>query len=100
MIVAPVRSALTVLAGLDVLLVGVHCSAAELARRERTRGDREPGQAAYQLERVHAHGLYELECDTTSASPLVCALRIREFLAERSRRGAFDQLRERELGVS
>lgn len=94
------KDCLTVLAGLDVVLVGVHCSAAELARRERARGDRELGQAAARLERVHAHGLYDLECDTTSASPVACALRIREFLAERSRPGAFDQLRERELGVS
>ena len=36
---------------------------AELERREAER-DREPGTARYQYERVHAHGLYDVEVDT------------------------------------
>jgi chloramphenicol 3-O phosphotransferase len=63
------------LAGLDVVFVGVRCSAAELERRERARGDREPGHAAAQQRQVHAHGVYDIECDTTATSPLDCAWR-------------------------
>jgi len=65
---------LAVFAAFDVVFVGVRCAPAELARRERLRGDREPGLALAQHERVHAHGHYDLECDTTNASPLDCAL--------------------------
>jgi chloramphenicol 3-O phosphotransferase len=85
---------LTVLAGMDVVFVAVHCSVEELSRREAARGDRVPGQAAAQLAQVHAHGSYDVECDTTSASPDECALQIRKFL-ERRPTGptAFDRLR-------
>jgi len=72
---------------------------AELARRERLRGDREPGLALAQHERVHAHGRYDLECDTTHASPLDCALSIKAFLAcasDRNEPRAFDELRAAE----
>ena len=56
------------LAGYRVAFVGVHCSPAELDRRERARDDREAGQAVAQRRQVHAHGLYDVECDTTAAS--------------------------------
>jgi chloramphenicol 3-O phosphotransferase len=85
---------LTVLDALDVIFVGVHCDIAELARRERARGDRVPGQAAAQLAQVHAHGLYDLECDTSAASPDQCAVQIAQFLAQRTDGPtAFDRLR-------
>jgi chloramphenicol 3-O phosphotransferase len=84
---------LNVLAGLDVVFVGVHCSAPELERRERARGDREPGQAAAQQQQVHAHGIYDINCDTTAASAYDCAIAIKEFLARRTTPSAFDRLR-------
>ena len=84
---------LRVLDGYEVVFVAVRCSPRELARRERARGDREPGQAAAQQELVHAHGIYDLECDTTATSPVECALRIKEFLAGPQRPVAFDRLR-------
>jgi chloramphenicol 3-O phosphotransferase len=90
---------LAVFAAFDVVFVGVRCAPAELARRERLRGDREPGLALAQHERVHAHGHYDLECDTTNASPLDCALSIKAFLARASDRNeprAFDELRAAE----
>ncbi|WNV88554.1 phosphotransferase-like protein [Umezawaea sp. Da 62-37] len=86
---------LAVLEGLDVVFVGVHCPVDELRRREIARGDREPGQAESQLALVHAHGLYDVECDTGVESPLDCALRIKAFLAEPVRERAFDRLRAR-----
>jgi chloramphenicol 3-O phosphotransferase len=85
---------LDVLADFDVVFVGVSCAPAELARRERLRGDREPGVAVAQQERVHAHGCYDIECDTTSTSPLQCARMIRDFLLARPEPPtAFDELR-------
>jgi chloramphenicol 3-O phosphotransferase len=84
---------LSVLAGFDVVFVGVSCDPAELARRERLRGDREPGLAQAQQELVHAHGCYDIECDTTTTSPLDCAGRIRDFLARPDPPTAFEELR-------
>jgi chloramphenicol 3-O phosphotransferase len=77
----------------DVVLVGVHCPLPELERRERKRGDRPPGLAARQITQVHAHGLYDMECDTSTASPLDCARRIRDFLPQRPRPTAFERLK-------
>jgi chloramphenicol 3-O phosphotransferase len=84
---------LSVLADFEVVFVGVRCAPAELARRERLRGDREPGLAQAQQELVHAHGRYDIECDTTTTSPLDCALSIRDFLARPDPPAAFDELR-------
>ncbi|GAA1878153.1 chloramphenicol phosphotransferase CPT family protein [Streptantibioticus ferralitis] len=77
----------------DVVLVGVRCSRQELERRERLRGDRPIGLAARQLAQVHAHGLYDIECDTTTASAAKCARRIRDFLPQRPAPTAFERLR-------
>jgi chloramphenicol 3-O phosphotransferase len=84
---------LRLLAGYEVTFVAVRCSAQELASRERARGDREAGHAAAQLAEVHAHGVYDLECDTTATTPMDCALAIREYVAGPQRPAAFDRLR-------
>ncbi|WP_367125377.1 chloramphenicol phosphotransferase CPT family protein [Streptomyces phytohabitans] len=88
---------LTVLPPESVLFTGVHCPLSELERRELARGDRPPGLAARQYDQVHAHGDYDLECDTGTASPRECALRIREFLPRRPTPSAFTRLRWRHL---
>ncbi|GAA3308477.1 chloramphenicol phosphotransferase CPT family protein [Streptomyces cinereospinus] len=77
----------------DVVLVGVHCPLAELERRERERGDRPPGLAARQLRQVHAHGVYDVECDTGVLDPAACARRIGAFLSARPAPTAFQRLR-------
>lgn len=82
------QDCLTVLAGTDVFLVGVHCSLEELERRERARGDRPPGLAAHQYAIVHTHGLYDIECDSTTATPLECARLINDGIASALARGA------------
>lgn len=64
------------LGDLPALWVGVHCDPAVLAERERARGDRVVGMAADQLPLVHAGVVYDLEVDTTDASPDECARRI------------------------
>ncbi|WP_328314729.1 chloramphenicol phosphotransferase CPT family protein [Streptomyces sp. NBC_00442] len=83
---------LALFAPADVVLVGVHCPLPELERRERERGDRPPGLAARQLDRVHAHGLYDIECDTGTTSPIACARKIRDFLPRRPAPTAFERL--------
>ncbi|MFF7449529.1 MULTISPECIES: AAA family ATPase [unclassified Streptomyces] len=88
------RDCLSLFPPRHVVLVGVHCPPEELARREHERGDRPPGLAARQLEQVHAHGIYDVECDTSLATPRECALRIKEFLADRPTPTAFERLRE------
>lgn len=77
----------------DVVLVGVHCPLPELERRELARGDRRPGMAARQFAQVHAHGVYDIEVDTSLASPLECAEQIKKFLPARPTPTAFEQLR-------
>ncbi|MFI5475561.1 chloramphenicol phosphotransferase CPT family protein [Streptomyces cacaoi] len=88
---------LTVLRPEDVLFVGVHCPLDELVRRELARGDRPPGLAAHQYDRVHAHEDYDLECDTSAADPRACAQRIKDFLPHRPSPTAFTRLRRRHL---
>jgi chloramphenicol 3-O phosphotransferase len=80
-----------VLAPLNPLFVGVHCSPVELDRRERERGDRTVGLARSQYARVHAHGLYDMTVDTTIASPEECARRVQVAL-NNAPRTAFEQL--------
>ncbi|KOG16605.1 chloramphenicol phosphotransferase CPT family protein [Streptomyces viridochromogenes] len=88
------RDCLSLLVPQDVVLVKVHCSPEELERRERARGDRPPGLAAGQLERVHAHAVYDMECDTSDTTPRECAGRIKDFLRDRPSPTAFEQLRD------
>jgi chloramphenicol 3-O phosphotransferase len=78
--------------GLDVLLVHVTCDPGELVRREKTRGDRDPGTARTQLRLVFTHGDCDLAVDTTYGpdEPTAALLDlIRNPPAER----AFDRLR-------
>lgn len=84
---------LTVFAGLTVFFVGVRCDPDELQRRELARADRDRGLAAAQLPNVHRHGVYDIEVDTTSASPQDCAVTIRDFLVLGEPPTAFDRLR-------
>lgn len=76
----------------DTVLVGVRCPLPELERRERERGDRQPGLAAQQFDHVHAHEVHDLDVDTSLLSPEECALRIRDFLPGRPRPTAFERL--------
>ncbi|NEC49292.1 AAA family ATPase [Actinospica acidiphila] len=77
----------------EVVLVGVRCSLEETERRERERGDRPAGLAARQYARVHAHGVYDVECDTTTTGPADCARAIAASLPRRPSPTAFERLR-------
>lgn len=94
------------LSGLPVLLVGVHCSI-EIIMERRRQGqvgrenlylkgsDQEPVPApvlAWQQE-VHIPGIYDLEIDTSSATPYDCAAMIRQRLENVLKRPtAFERL--------
>ena len=64
----------------EVHHVGVFAPLDVLGARERRRGDRLIGLAHWQYRRVHAGMRYDLEVDTSHATPMECAERIkREF---------------------
>lgn len=81
------------MAGFPVLFVGVRCPHEELERRERER-DGEPGLARFQFDIVHAHGVYDVEVDTSIHSSKECALQIKYALKEIHVSDAFNQLRK------
>jgi chloramphenicol 3-O phosphotransferase len=83
---------LTLLKDEEVVFVGVRCPLDEVVRRERERGDRRIGRAAYHFDRVHAHGRYDVECDTGVSTPEQCALRIKDFLDRGRSPSAFREL--------
>lgn len=87
------------LEGLDAWLVGVRCSLDEVNRRERARSGRFPGTAASHFHEVHAHGVpYDLEVDTSHATPRACA----DLIVARLRRPpqAFATLRAAAVGAA
>lgn len=63
-----------------ILLVGVHCSAEELNRREELRGNRRMGQAISQLSFVHKQEIYDIEVNTYTHSMMECAKEIVDCL--------------------
>lgn len=69
------------LGDVEVLHVGVRCDEPILAAREETRGDRMVGQAVLQNAAVHAGVAYDVDVDTTRASPHECARAIAERLS-------------------
>jgi chloramphenicol 3-O phosphotransferase len=66
------------LSAFDLHLVGVFAPLDIIEERERRRGDRLIGLARWQYGRVHKDVAYDLEIDTSTATPLECAKRIRE----------------------
>lgn len=61
------------LVGANTIWVGVHCPLPILEQRERERGDRTIGTARGQHGRVHRFRTYDLEVDTSIATPDECA---------------------------
>jgi chloramphenicol 3-O phosphotransferase len=90
-----VSQSVTVLHTLPVLFVGVRCPLHIAQQRELARGDRTPGQAANQIHLVHAHGVYDLEVDTSVLSSLECAHLIKRRLETGPQPTAFRQLYSR-----
>lgn len=61
------------LSAFEVHRVGVFAPLSMLEARERNRGDRMIGLARWQYDRVHKGMSYDLEIDTSMATPLECA---------------------------
>jgi chloramphenicol 3-O phosphotransferase len=57
------------LAGVDVVWVGIRCSAEVAEQRNRVRGDRFAGLARAQTVTAHQHARYDFEIDTTIRTP-------------------------------
>jgi chloramphenicol 3-O phosphotransferase len=83
-------------ADLPAFLVAVHCPLAVLEQRERARKNRTWGQAGAQFGLVHAHGIYDLEVDTSISSPNECALQIKTRLQDGNPPTAFRRLRQQQ----
>ena len=58
---------ITLISELDVFFVGLHCSLAELERRELQRGDRHAGEARQDFQTVHSIPTYDLEIDSENS---------------------------------
>ena len=80
----------------EVLFIGVRCSLEEIERRERKRGDRRMGHAKGHYHLTHAlvdaHGSYDLDIDSSLATPLECALLIKGYMETGPSPSAFRQL--------
>ncbi len=62
---------------LPAFFVGVRCPLEIVEQREQARRNRTWGQAKAQVDLVHAHGIYDLEVDTSIYIPEECALKIK-----------------------
>jgi chloramphenicol 3-O phosphotransferase len=78
--------------GLDVLLVHVTCSPAELRRREKARDDGDPRAAVTQQRQVFQHGDCDLTIDTTYGPDEPTAALL-ELIRKPPTDRAFDRLR-------
>ncbi len=88
-------AAVTTLHPFTVLFVGVHCPMGVAEKRERARGDRAQGLVKAHYDRVHAHGIYDLDIDTSILTPLACATQIKERLLKGPAPNAVQRLRNR-----
>ena len=86
-----VRECAEVFAELPAYLIGVRCPLDVMNAREAARGDRTLGQAAKQFHKVHAHGVYDLEVDTSVLSVDECVQQIASHI-ESHAPSAFKQL--------
>jgi chloramphenicol 3-O phosphotransferase len=77
----------------QVFFVGIRCPLAVAQQRERERGTRAQGGARTFHDRVHVHGVYDLEVDSAKHSAIECAMQIRQGLLEKPTPSAFCRMR-------
>lgn len=87
-------AAVNALRTIPVFFVGVQCPLDVAESRERARGDRAPGGARTFYNAVHAHKVYDFEVDTSLATPMECAVQIKEAMLNGVPWTAFNQLDE------
>jgi len=85
--------AIEILPSKQVYFVGVQCPLEIAEQRECERGDRAKGGAKTYHTLVHAHGLYDLEVDSSILSPQECAIQIRDGIHHKPMPTAFQKLK-------
>ncbi len=73
---------LAVMKNHNLYFVGVRCPLEVIAQREAQRLGRFPGTAESHFKQCHAHGIYDLEVDTSRQTPLECARQIQARIQE------------------
>jgi len=89
------RSLVDLLAPFDVFYVGVRCPLPELERRELQRGDRRIGSAREDDASTHGFGEYDVEVDSTRATPDELAAVVLAAWHARRAPGAFARMAAR-----
>ncbi len=77
---------------MPIVFVKVNCPLHELERRELERGDREIGQAKYQLSNMNFNDIYDLEVNTYENSIEECARSIENKLKFQNEENAFKKI--------
>jgi len=75
----------SLMAGLNVLWVGVHCPTEVIEKRERDRATGIVGQARGHAHLVHSWAGYDIDVDTSLFSPSECAASVLDELGRRRR---------------
>lgn len=78
--VATLEKCIDILNDYKVYFIRVDCELSELKRRERNRGDRNIGQARFQLDHIHKHELYDYLVDTSNGDIKELADNIKDFV--------------------
>jgi chloramphenicol 3-O phosphotransferase len=78
----------------DVYMIGIFCNPAELEKRERKRGDRPMGMAAYQSQLVHRDLEYDLVINTERLSAIEAAARIKDYVEKNVQPNAIKRVME------
>lgn len=89
------KELIPILIDYNVMFVGLHCPLEELERREIARCDRQKGLAEYQFDRVHSHGVYDLEIDSHDNTSEQCASMIKEYFYKNEKRDAFKRIKDK-----
>ena len=85
---------INVLKGHRVYFVGITLPLEVLEEREKSRGTSPVGHARSHYHTVHAHGVYDIELDTSKLTSEECALKIQEYIDQHPEPQAFEQLRK------
>ncbi len=86
------EAAVSALAASRAFFVGIRCPLEIAERREQERGDRNLGLVRAHYDLVHKHGVYDLEIDTSLASPGEAAQQIKTWLESGCEPMAFRKL--------
>lgn len=78
--VATLEKCVEILNNYKVYFIRVDCELCELERREKERGDRNIGQARFQLDHIHKHELYDYVVDTSKEAMDELAENIKDFV--------------------